>query len=70
LSLAHAVHTAVRVTDLMYHLGGSAAIYATSPLERCFRDIHTAAADIAAAPRVYEAAGQVYLGLEPPPGTF
>jgi hypothetical protein len=55
---------------MMYHLGGSAAIYATSPLERCFRDIHTAAADITAAPRVYAVAGQVYLGLEPPLGAF
>jgi alkylation response protein AidB-like acyl-CoA dehydrogenase len=70
LAVAHAVHTAVRVTDVLYHLGGSAAIYASSPLDRCFRDINTAVADITAAPAVYEAAGQVYLGLEPRPGTL
>jgi alkylation response protein AidB-like acyl-CoA dehydrogenase len=68
LAVAHAVHTAVRVTDTMYHLGGSTAIYATSPLDRCFRDINTAVADISAAPGIYEAAGQVFLGLEPRPG--
>jgi indole-3-acetate monooxygenase len=68
LAIPHAVHTAVRVVETMYRLGGSTAIYSTSVLDRCFRDVNTAAADIVVAPRMVEAAGQVLLGLDPPPG--
>jgi hypothetical protein len=48
----------------MYRLGGGTAIYADSPLERCFRDVNTLMADQAVAPRLFEAAGRIYLGLE------
>jgi alkylation response protein AidB-like acyl-CoA dehydrogenase len=66
----HAMDTAVEVVTTMYHLGGGTAIYATSALDRCFRDVNTAAADVIVSPRVYENAGRVLLGLEPEPGVF
>ena len=63
LANAHAVHTAAHATEQVYRLAGSSAIYQTSPIERCFRDIQTVPADFIVAPWVYEAAGRVRLGL-------
>jgi alkylation response protein AidB-like acyl-CoA dehydrogenase len=64
LAAAHTIHVCTEVVEAMYRLGGGAAIYATSPLERCFRDINTLMADQAAAPWVFEAAGKIYFGLK------
>ena len=66
----HAMDTALDVVDTMHRLGGTTAIYATNALDRCLRDLHTAAADIIVSPRVYENAGRVLLGLEPEQGVF
>jgi indole-3-acetate monooxygenase len=49
----------------MYSAGGATAIYATSRLDRCLRDAHTAAAHIWVAPDNYELAGRLLLGLDP-----
>jgi alkylation response protein AidB-like acyl-CoA dehydrogenase len=66
----HTVTTCAEVVESMYRLGGGAAIYTTSPLERCFRDVNTLMADQSAAMWVPEAAGRVYLGHPLPDGTF
>jgi len=42
----------------------TSAIFTSSPLERPFRDIHTASAHVMIGPMTYEAAGRVKLGLE------
>src|SRR5581483_4838201 len=65
LATNNAVWSAVRATELAYHLGGTTAIDATSVLNRCWRDVNTAAADLVVNPRWAEAAGAVYLGLPP-----
>jgi hypothetical protein len=46
----------------MFRAGGASSIYATSPLERCLRDIRTAAQHITVMPTNYEIAGQLFLG--------
>ena len=65
LAIAHGMHEARRVVDLLFHAAGTNAIYATSPLERCFRDIHVAIQHGAALPQHMESAGKVLLGLRP-----
>ena len=63
LAIAHAVRASVAVVDRLYELAGGSAIYAQHPLERCFRDLHTAAAHILVGSQAYIAAGRVALGL-------
>ena len=55
---------AAEAVDLMYEAGGGTAIYARSPLERRFRDIHTAKAHMMISPASLELAGRIRLGLE------
>lgn len=54
---------ACAAVDLCYKAGGGAAVYSSSPLQRCFRDVHTAAAHIMVSPRAYELVGRSRLGL-------
>jgi alkylation response protein AidB-like acyl-CoA dehydrogenase len=65
LAIAHAMANAIQAVDLMYSAGGASAIYATSRLDRCLRDVHTAAAHVWVAPDTYELAGRLLLGLDP-----
>jgi indole-3-acetate monooxygenase len=62
LTVAENSMTAV---DLLYRLAGSSAIFQTSPLERCFRDVHTAAQHLQVQDGRWETAGRVLLGLDP-----
>jgi alkylation response protein AidB-like acyl-CoA dehydrogenase len=55
----------VSVVDLLYRLAGSSAIFQSSPLERCFRDVHTAAQHLQVQEARWETSGRVLLGLEP-----
>jgi indole-3-acetate monooxygenase len=54
---------AVSAVDLCYKSGGGSAVYATSPLQRCFRDVHTAAAHVMVSTRTYETVGRQRFGL-------
>jgi indole-3-acetate monooxygenase len=60
----------VKTVDRCFHAGGGTAVYATSPLQRCFRDAHTAAAHIMVSPRSFETAGRHLLGLPIDPSSF
>jgi len=53
--------TCVRVADACFALGGSSALYETSPLQRRLRDVHTAAQHAAAQQRNYVGAGKLLL---------
>jgi alkylation response protein AidB-like acyl-CoA dehydrogenase len=64
LAATHAVRTAADVTRSMYDLGGGAAIYEDSPLQRRFRDAHTATAHFQVSPATCEFTGRLLLGLE------
>ena len=57
--------SAAKAVDLLYHAAGGSAIYASSPLQRCFRDVHVATQHIMVAQPTYELLGRVALGMDP-----
>ena len=63
LASAHAAQSAAEAVDLMFKAAGTTAIYASSRLERCFRDVHVATQHVAVAPSNIEMVGQYLLGL-------
>jgi hypothetical protein len=63
LARANAVTASVQAVDLMYTAAAGSAVYSANPLERCFRDVHVAAAHVALHPANYETCGRVILGL-------
>jgi indole-3-acetate monooxygenase len=63
LAATHAVQVSADVARSMYDLGGGSAIYESSPLQRRFRDAHTATAHLQVNAASYEQAGRLLLGL-------
>jgi len=63
LAATHAVRTSADVARAMYDLGGGTAIYEDSPLQRRFRDAHTATAHFQVNPATWELTGRLLLGL-------
>ena len=64
LAATHATLASACAVDLVYGAGGGTAVYAASPLQRCFRDIHVATQHAMVAPATLELAGRILLGLE------
>ena len=64
LESTQATQAATQAVDLMFSAGGSASVYASARLERCLRDIRTAAQHITVVPSNYEMAGQALLGFD------
>ena len=65
LAICNAYEAGVAAVDLMYLAGSSSALDAAHPLDRAFRDIHTAAQHFVVSAKITEAAGRVFLGLKP-----
>jgi alkylation response protein AidB-like acyl-CoA dehydrogenase len=63
LAATHAVRTSAEVARSMYDLAGGTAIYEDSPLQRRFRDAHTATAHFQVNPASWEIAGRLLLDL-------
>jgi alkylation response protein AidB-like acyl-CoA dehydrogenase len=64
LAATHATTSAARATDLVYNAGGGTSVYATSPLQRCFRDVHVATQHAMVAGATWELTGRILLGLD------
>ena len=60
-----AVTASIQAVDLAYAAAGATSIYASSGLERCFRDVHTAAAHAFVRPATLADGGKLLLGQEP-----
>ena len=60
-----AVEQSVAAADLLYRLAGSSSIFQSSPLERCWRDLHTAAQHMQVQDGCWETSGRVLMGLDP-----
>jgi alkylation response protein AidB-like acyl-CoA dehydrogenase len=65
LACTHATSTAADAADIAYRLGGGAANYERSALQRCFRDVHAVTQHFVIAASNYETVGRVMLGLDP-----
>jgi hypothetical protein len=48
---------------MVYTLAGSAAVYTTSRIERCFRDVHMVTQHGVVGPAGYALAGRCFLGI-------
>ncbi len=64
LAATHATQTAADVAASIFTAAGGAAVYRTSPIQRCFRDTAVAAQHAMVAPRTLETAGRLRMGLQ------
>lgn len=64
LAACHAVTLSKRAVDSMYDAGGGTSIYKTSPLQRCFRDVHVASQHLMVSSSTMELAGRVLAGVD------
>jgi indole-3-acetate monooxygenase len=65
LAATQAAAGAVEAVDLMFTAAGGSAVYASSRIERCFRDVHVAVQHAQIQPVNFETVGQVFLGMSP-----
>ena len=65
LVASNAIHGAIEVADWVYKQAGTNSIFAGSPFQRRFRDIHTLSQQIQSRDSHFEAVGQVLLGNPP-----
>lgn len=65
LAACHATSEAAAAVDLVYEAGGASSFHATSPLQRCFRDVHTVTQHAMVSPTTTSRVGRVLLGIEP-----
>jgi alkylation response protein AidB-like acyl-CoA dehydrogenase len=65
LALAQAGEVAKAVVQAAYDIGGGTSVYEHCPLQRCFRDVHTASQHAQVQSANFETVGRVLLGLEP-----
>ncbi|WP_030753084.1 acyl-CoA dehydrogenase family protein [Streptomyces sp. NRRL S-31] len=64
LTAATVAEKTVAAVDSLFTLAGATSVYATSRLERCFRDIHSATKHITLSSMHFETVGQYLLGGE------
>lgn len=62
LAATHATHSAAAVTTRMYTLAGGSAVFASSPLQRCLRDVHVTTQHLMVAEPTWELTGRLLLG--------
>ena len=64
VAACNAATESAAAVDLVYTAAGGTSIYATSPLQRCFRDVHVATQHVMVASSAATLAGRVLLGVE------
>ncbi|HWY24937.1 MAG TPA: hypothetical protein VNX47_08450, partial [Nevskia sp.] len=63
LATTFATEESAAVVDRMHTLGGGSAVFESSPLQRCLRDVHVATQHMMVSESVYELTGRLLLGL-------
>jgi indole-3-acetate monooxygenase len=64
LSATQAAAQALEAVEMVYRAGGASAIYVSTHLERCLRDIRTSSQHVQVMPINYELAAQLFLGAD------
>lgn len=64
LAACHVTASAARAVDIAYTAAGGSSIYASSPLQRCFRDVHVTTQHVMVGPVIQELCGKVLAGLD------
>ena len=64
VSTQNSVRAAIDAVDLCFSLGGAGVVYDDHPLQRCFRDIHTAKQHIAFNPDGFKSFARSLLGID------
>lgn len=64
LAATHATRCSARAVDAMYEVGGGSSIYQSNPLQRHFRDVHTATQHLMVSRPTFKTVGKVLLGQE------
>jgi indole-3-acetate monooxygenase len=64
IAATHATAASARTVDEMYTTAGGTAVFASSPLQRRLRDVHTITQHLFVAPPTYEMIGKILLGVE------
>ena len=65
LAAAKAAEASAEAVDLLFNAAGGTALFESTPLERCFRDVHATTQHIGTQAGNFELAGRVLLGLDP-----
>jgi alkylation response protein AidB-like acyl-CoA dehydrogenase len=63
IAATHATASSAGAVDRMYRAAGGSAVYTTSPLQRCLRDVHAVTQHHFVAPPTYEMVGPIVLGV-------
>lgn len=63
LAAANAVRASASAVDVVYNAAGGSSIYAASPIQRLFQDVHVATQHAMVAEPVWTLAGRVLLGV-------
>jgi alkylation response protein AidB-like acyl-CoA dehydrogenase len=64
LAVTAIMDSALRVAERLYRVAGTTGIFTSSPLHRCFQDLHVMSQQLFARPFHYENVGRFLLGLE------
>ena len=65
LAAAHAAESATAVVTMLFKVAGASAIYTSSRLERCFRDVHMVTQHRVTNVFNFETVGRHFLGVDP-----
>jgi indole-3-acetate monooxygenase len=66
MSVVQAARLCTEAVDVAFHRAGGGALYESSPLQRCFRDIHAAGQHVALSLETWKRVGKSLLGVETP----
>ena len=66
MSVVQAARLCTEAVDVAFHRAGGGALYESSPLQRCFRDIHAAGQHVALSLETWKRVGKSLLGVDGP----